>query len=345
MATAKKLPSGNYRVRSYIGTQSGKKVYRSFTAPTKKEAELLAAQYVSQNASPDSGKSATVAECIQKYIDDKRNVLSPSTIRGYVKMQQRDYTDIDSIKLNRLSTSKLQEYINSLSARLGPKSVRNIWGLLSAALRYYDPHRDLQVTLPQKKLLDLYVPSDADIKKLIDSLDKNSNVYRAILLAAFGSLRRSEVCALTSNDVDGNVITISKAMVEDPNKKYVIKQPKSAAGYRRISMPDSVIAAFDGIQGRLVNMTPDSLTTAFRRAQIRAGLPHFRFHDLRHYQASILHALGVPDLYVRERGGWKTEQTLKRIYQHTMDAKTEQVNDQINRYFDNLISNKNNPTD
>ena len=37
MATAKKLPSGKYRVRSYSHTDSnGKKIYKSFTAATKK---------------------------------------------------------------------------------------------------------------------------------------------------------------------------------------------------------------------------------------------------------------------------------------------------------------------
>ena len=46
MAKAKKLPSGNWRVRIYIGADdSGKHVYKSFTAGTKKEAEFLAAEY------------------------------------------------------------------------------------------------------------------------------------------------------------------------------------------------------------------------------------------------------------------------------------------------------------
>ena len=42
MATAKKLPSGSYRVRVYVGASAnGKKKYKSITAPTKKEAERL----------------------------------------------------------------------------------------------------------------------------------------------------------------------------------------------------------------------------------------------------------------------------------------------------------------
>ena len=45
MASAKKLPSGNWRVSLYIGLdEKGKRKYKSFTADTKKEAEFLAAQ-------------------------------------------------------------------------------------------------------------------------------------------------------------------------------------------------------------------------------------------------------------------------------------------------------------
>ena len=43
MATAKKLPSGNYRVRVYDKITDK---YKSFTAPTKREAERLANEYL-----------------------------------------------------------------------------------------------------------------------------------------------------------------------------------------------------------------------------------------------------------------------------------------------------------
>ena len=46
MATAKKLPSGSWRVQLYAGkTPDGKRQYLSFTRPTKKEAEYEALQY------------------------------------------------------------------------------------------------------------------------------------------------------------------------------------------------------------------------------------------------------------------------------------------------------------
>lgn len=45
----------------------------------------------------------------------------------------------------------------------------------------------------------------------------------------------------------------------------------------------------------------------------KLDIPHFRFHDLRYYSASIMHAIGVPDVYIMERGGWSSDKTLKKI--------------------------------
>ena len=45
MAKAKKLPSGSWRVLQFVGLDAdGKRQYKSFTAPTKREAEFLAAE-------------------------------------------------------------------------------------------------------------------------------------------------------------------------------------------------------------------------------------------------------------------------------------------------------------
>ena len=148
------------------------------------------------------------------------------------------------------------------------------------------------------------------------------------MLAAFGSLRRSEIAALTGDDIDGNYITVSKAMVLNNDNEWVIKSPKTYAGYRTIEMPEFVIAKLPK-KGPVTTLSPNKITQRFAAALKKTGCPHFRFHDLRHYQASILHAMGVPDKYIIARGGWRTEATLKNIYQHTMDKKRQEVETQI----------------
>jgi integrase len=335
MAKAKKLPSGSWRVRVYDGKGAdGKDRYKSFTAQTKKQAEYFAAEYLAGKRSPTSPDERTLAEAYARYIEIKRNTLSPSTVREYTRAAKHDFPELMPLRLSDLTQEAVQSSVNVMAATHSPKSVRNAHGLLSAVLRMFAPEIRLNTRLPQAKRPDIYVPTEAEIEMLIADI-KNENLRKAVLLAAFGSLRRSECCALTIDDINGNIISVNKALVRDVHKQWVLKPPKSKAGYRDIKMPQFVIEMLTPAEnGRIVNIAPVTLTDYFMALRNKHGLPNLRFHDLRHYQASILHAMGVPDKYIMERGGWSTDSTLKNIYQHTMSDKRKQVEDEIIKRFE-----------
>ena len=48
MATARKQKNGRWRTLVYVGKQDTKSGYKSFTADTKKESELMAARYLNE---------------------------------------------------------------------------------------------------------------------------------------------------------------------------------------------------------------------------------------------------------------------------------------------------------
>ena len=336
MATAKKLPSGSWRVRVYDGPNAdGKPVYRSFTAATKKEAELLAAQYAAKRrAGEQASADRTLAEAYARYIEIKRNTLSPTTVREYMRAAAHDFPLLMPVRLSRITQEAVQSAVNIMSADHAPKSVRNAHGLLSAVLRMFAPEIRLNTRLPQPKKAEIYVPTEQEVEHLI-RLIRGTELEKAVLLAAFGSLRRSECCALMADDITGDIVHVTKAMVLDDNKQWTIKQPKSKAGYREIKMPSFVIERLvPSENGRIVNLAPVTVTDYFIDIRRKFNLPHLRFHDLRHYQASILHAMGVPDKYIMERGGWSTDSTLKNIYQHTMSDMRKKVEDDIVRRFE-----------
>lgn len=58
---------------------------------------------------------------------------------------------------------------------------------------------------------------------------------------------------------------------------------------------------------------------------------------IRHYNASIMLALNIPDKYAMERMGYSTPATLKKVYQHTMRDKQE-VTNTINQKMNALFS-------
>ena len=90
----------------------------------------------------------------------------------------------------------------------------------------------------------------------------------------------------------------------------------------------------------ICKLTPELLSKRFRLALEKEGLPHFRLHDLRHYFASTLHAIGVPDKYIMLYGGWESESTLHGVYEHAMKDKLAANDEKVINYFSKVIQHE-----
>lgn len=335
------LPSGNYRVQvlDYVD-EAGKRHYRSFTAATKKEAQLLAEEWkLNRKKGIREPENLTVLETVERYLSAKEAVLSPSTMRGYDYLK-RCYLSgsFGRISLRELDSTTAQIWVSDLVKKeLSPKTVRNAYGLLSASLDMFAPDLRLKVQLPARKKPDLYCPSDEDVKTLLEHIE-GTELEIAVLLAAFGPLRRGEICALTDKDIKGNTVMVSKSMVEGPDHLWYIKEPKTYGSYRDVELPGFVAEKLKGYKGRIIVSTPDQISNSFKKAIIKTNLPHFRFHDLRHYAASIMHAIGVPDQYILQRGGWASDNIMKSVYRNAIDLETVRQNKKINQHFEKVKS-------
>lgn len=354
MATAKKLASGSWRCQVYShteeimqpdGTVKKKRIYKSFTnnipGPKGKRAcEKQASDWAAEKESHILNyETMTFAQALEGYITAKSNVLSPTTYREYRSCQRNAYASINNLQLYKLDSIKVQTWINEYSKEHAPKTVRNAYGLLNAAVTFYDPHFKVKPNLPMRKKPELYTPSDTDIKKLLSYI-QGTNLEIAVYLGAFCAMRLGEICALESTDITGNVITINKSLALCEDGSYKIKQPKTFSSYRTVHAPDFVIQRLSGIDGRILNMKPYNVTKALKRALKKNNLPDFRFHDLRHYAASILHAIGIPDQYIMNYGGWKTDYVMKSVYRNAIDEETQKMNDKISDHFTELHAGK-----
>ena len=144
-------------------------------------------------------------------------------------------------------------------------------------------------------------------------------------------------------------VIVNKALVQNADKEWVIKQPKTAAGYRFVPLPKPIIEKLRAVgAGPICKLDPNQITRALRVLLKKNSLPPFRFHDLRHYYASTLHALGIPDKYIMLYGGWETESVLHSVYEHTLEEKQKQTQEEVVKHFESVIQheiqhNKENP--
>ena len=344
MAKARKLPSGTWRIIVSTGVKNkdGKYIYKSFTAKSKKECEALAAQYLAENNNPDAD---TIGLCIKKYIDLKKPVISPATVRGYnsiYREMEKTSKWFFDLKADKLTEIIFQKYINEISANHKAKTVANYHGLIVSALKMEKVHVP-DINLPAREHYNGYIPTDADISRLL-SLLKGTEMEIIVLLAALGPMRRGEIRALEMTDINGNVIHISKAFVEDDDGNEVSKVPKTYDSDRFVEYPQYVIDRINE-QGFVCNMPLNKISHRFDAFLEKNGFTHFRFHDLRHYGASILHAIGMPDSYIMERGGWKTDNVMKSVYRHTISEETKKFNEKANEHFNNLFNSNSDKPD
>lgn len=312
MATARKR-GNSWRCLAYIGVVDGKRKYKSCTGRTKQEAEQLAANY-----EREAGEDLTVSEAILKYIELKEAVLSPSTILCYRSYARNCFDSIGGRKFSDLKDREVQAWISSMTrAGKSPKYIRNVYGLLSSAVRLQMPQKAIRGTLPSKAKKYSYVPTAAEIWQLMPYLDEEMQI--AAQLAAFCSLRIGEICALTSEDLHGNTLVISKALARSSTGEYVTKAPKTAGSIRAVTVPGFLLARLSGIEGRFVQRTPHNVSMAFARAAAAHGFK-FRFHDLRHFFATEL-AKSIPLAVVEKMGGWSPgSPVLRQIYIGSQEA-------------------------
>ena len=345
MAKAKKLPSGNWRALVYSHTDplTNKRKYESFTAETKKEAEFLAAEYARSQNEKSPIINLTLGIIIDRYISSKENILSPSTIRGYLRARKNMFPGLLDIQLKNLNHERIQMAVNSVAIKKSTKTIKNWHGLLSSALKMFYPSFHLNTTFPEKKTVNRPIPTDAEVKKLLKYAEGKS-IEIAILLASLGSLRRSEIPVLTSDDVTDFGIVINKAVVRDNNNNLITKGTKTAAGERMVPLPPEVLKKLKDINGILVPMTPEKIYSEYKKCLVACKLPDFRFHDLRHYYASVLHALGVPDKYIMQYGGWKTDIMLKNVYQHVLSDREEKERSKVIDFIGTITEEKKNAT-
>lgn len=325
MANAKKLPSGSWRVQVYTGTDvNGKRIYKSFTAATKRDAKYLAAQY-NQTQIDINRTDMSLYEATERYIKSKENVLSPSTVRGYYTALRNYVPELMRVKVRDITAERVQTAFNAFAKTHSPKTCRNAHGLISAVIKVQRPELMLNTTLPQKKKRDIYVPDSNEIR-YIYSLICGNPLEIPFMLAAECGLRASEIAALKTKNVFADHIEIKEALVPDKNNKPTLKDPKSLSGYRSVPIsPEMSSYLLSHVNGeRVCPLSGGNISTDWTRFKKKHNLDEdLVFHALRHHFASRCLLLGMPQKYIAQLMGHADTTMIEKVYQHIFPSAME----------------------
>lgn len=328
MASAKKLPSGSWRVNLYIGKDAaGKRQYKSFTADTKREAEYLAAQY-NQLKIDINRSNMPLSVAVERYIKGKENILSPSTIRGYNVVKNQYLPELMQTRIKDITAERIQSAFNVFAKDHSAKTCRNAHGLISAVLKIHRPELTLHTTLPQKSKREIYVPDESEIADIYSCV-RGTSIEIPFLLATQCGLRASEISGLETSCVYEDRIEIKQARVDGMNGAQ-LKEPKSVAGYRSVPISKELylILLDRAVDDRVCPLSSSDISSRWGKFRSKHGINSAcNFHALRHHFASRCLLMGMPQKYTAEMMGHGSLDMIEKVYQHTFPSAMERYAD------------------
>jgi integrase len=312
---AKQLPSGAWFCRVRIDGQD-----ISITRESKDlaEAEAYAIKAGIKEAEKKP-KKKTLTQAIDDYIDARRNILSPATIRGYKTIQNNRFQSMMHRDIFDVTPEQWQRAVNLEAKSVTAKTLTNSWRFVASVIAEATGQR-LTIRLPQIIPAERPWLTPEQIPKFVEAVKGDKAEIPALL--ALSSLRRSEIVGLRWSDVDleNGVLTVNGSAVPDENNKIVYKrETKNSTSRRVVPIIPPLQEALDnvGTHGEyVVKFHPATVMNQVNRVCEKNGLPKVGLHGLRHSFASLAYHLGMPEKVAMEIGGWADDQTMHKIYTH-----------------------------
>ena len=313
-----KTKTGKYTAVVSIGKdQTGKQHTKRFTADSRQELKDAVTEY--KSAHKVYKESHVFSDALQRYIDARRPHRSPSTIRGYVSIQETlkaQHGTFCALSTGDIQDKDLQKVVDSMRlAGKSEKTIRNVVGLIGAVLTE-DGFQRPRLILPARKVQDNPIPSIGEIRMIL-CLAHGTRLEIPLQLSLLG-MRRGEVCALDPSDIDADgIVHIHKSMIYSEDAVWIVNDvPKTSASNRFVQLPPWVAEQI-GANG-VTSMTPANYSDTFRRFLIKYRFPPYRLHDCRHFFASYCHAQGISEADILAAGGWRTGSVMRKVYRHAM---------------------------
>ncbi len=267
---------------------------------------------------------------------DQRNDLAFRTTELYAYLlESHIIPSLGNATLIGLAPSKIRSWHANL-AREHPSTAAKAYRLLSAILKTAATDGFL-ISSPCKvagggveRPAERPVATVREVEALEAAMPEHLRLI--VLLATWCQLRRGELLGLRRKDIDivNGSLRVEQSRTITMRGKSLVKEPKTVAGRRTISVPEFLIhnirdqlsrftgpdadaLVFTGITG--VPLTGNVLQVAWQRARTIVGRTDLRLHDLRHTGLTLAAATGATTVELMHRAGHSSSVAAMR-YQH-----------------------------
>jgi integrase len=300
-------------------------------------------------------KNVTVEEYLDEWWPNIKDTVRQRTWERYEQIVRVHLKPaFGRMKLRSLTTTHVRAlYREKLDTGLAPRTVQYIHTTLRKALQ--DAIADgliprnvadgIKAPRPKKKEINPLSPSQA--RAFLEAVCGN-RLEALYVLAIHRGLRQGELLGLRWEDVylETGALRVRRTL-SLTRQGHVFELPKNGKG-RSIDLTQDALdtlkrhltrqledievlgddyqnqgLVFPGEKGQ--PMLPWTLTRKLQRILERAGLPHIRFHDLRHTCATLLLSKGVHPKFVQELLGHATISITLDRYSHVIPAMGDQT--------------------
>lgn len=192
---------------------------------------------------------------------------------------------------------------------------------------------------PKVQKFEMQILQPEHIKTYLDAAEKRG-LLPMFYLELVSGLRKGELTALLWSDLDiaDKTISVSKQYVKNPNGELTLSRPKTETSVRKVSVPQEAVDLLVAEHKRHPNNPymfpspvtgemyhPDSIVNLHKKILKDAGLPHIRFHDLRHTFATLALQNGVDVKTVSGMLGRYDAGFTLRTYTHATRQKQDEA--------------------